>query len=186
MLAKKRTHAWEPVPPDGLRRHLSAKTPSCNQLYPTHRCCWQILGPRIASPGQQLVPDGPRYALLLDSTLSLQRRTGCRFSNKTVHIPEIGLLIKVARPIRWIKRKRGWYRGQTALSRVNAVFIIYQVCYSHSHTTDGRGDCRDRSRPEQPQLNPISMDESEFCWRSARRYSTDKASRQQGTMNGST
>ena len=167
MLAKKRPHAWEPVPPGGRRRRLSANAPSCNQLYPTHRCCWQILGPRIASPGQQLVPDGPRYALLLDSTLSLQRRTGCRFSNKTVHIPEIGLLIKVARPIRWIKRKRGWYRGQTALSRVNALFIIY-----HSHAPDGRGPGGHRPRPEQPQLKPTSTAENESCCGSTRRYCT--------------
>jgi hypothetical protein len=32
-----------------------------------------------------------------------------------VHIPETGLLIKVARPNKWSKRKRGWYRGQAGI-----------------------------------------------------------------------
>lgn len=32
VLAKKRTHAWEPIPPGGRRMRLSANAPSCGQL----------------------------------------------------------------------------------------------------------------------------------------------------------
>jgi hypothetical protein len=32
-----------------------------------------------------------------------------------VPLPEIGLLIKVVGPIKWIQSKRGWYSGQTGI-----------------------------------------------------------------------
>jgi hypothetical protein len=67
-----------------------------------------------------------------------------------------------------------------ALSRVSPLFIIYRF-----HTPAGRGYCGHRPCPEQPQLNPTSTTESEFCCGSARRYCAIKASRRQDAMNGS-
>ena len=66
-------------------------------------------------------------------------------------------------------------------TRVNALFIIH-----HSHAPDGRGYWGNRPRPEQPQLNPTSTAENEYCRGSARRYCTGELSRQQGAMDGST
>jgi hypothetical protein len=43
-----------------------------------------------------------------------------------------------------------------ALTRVSSFLVVY-----HSHTTDGRGHCCARPRPEQPQLNPTSRAEDE-------------------------
>jgi hypothetical protein len=43
-----------------------------------------------------------------------------------------------------------------ALSRVNPLFIIYQVCY-HSHTAERRGDYSHGPHPEQLRLNLASM-----------------------------
>ena len=67
-----------------------------------------------------------------------------------------------------------------AFTRVNALFIIY-----YSHTTDCRGHCGHRPRPEQPQLNPTFTGENESCCGSAYRYCAGKASRQQGALKGS-
>ncbi len=50
-----------------------------------------------------------------------------------------------------------------AFTRVITLFIIY--C---SHNTECRGHCGDSPRPEQPQLNPTSTTESEFCRKTKR------------------
>ena len=36
-------------------------------------------------------------------------------NGKSVPIPKTGLLIKLARPAKWINRKRDWYRGETGI-----------------------------------------------------------------------
>jgi hypothetical protein len=52
-----------------------------------------------------------------------------------------------------------------ALSRVNALFIIY-----HSHAPDGRGHWGNMPRPEQLQLTPTLTADYESCRGSACRY----------------
>lgn len=46
-----------------------------------------------------------------------------------VHSPRIGLRIKAARPIKWLKRKRGWYCGQKGI--VKGQYPLYHIPLSY-------------------------------------------------------
>jgi hypothetical protein len=160
-----------PAVPPGLKR----SAPTCQRLRRAQSSCrdgrWSPLRP----------PSAPSCATLRVAFRFRCASAACPFFQDR-GLPEASLAGAVVQSASGpaASLMKMWGVMFRALSRVNALFIIYR-----SHTTDCRGHCGHRSRIEQPQLNPTSTTESESCCGSARRYCTGRASRQQGAMNGS-